>query len=735
MTIRYDVIIVGGELAGLSAACEITGRALLLEAGDRLGGKVRTENRNGIVYETGAIFAFEPRWFDFPVDAGFHDENDHPIGLLHQGRLHIGDSVPACVRSLDPELRRQLCLPTFLTSPRPQEAMIGEDLAAAMKAFFRVIHPGIPAEAVPARRRDCLVRHRADRYQRGNGAMIDAMAANCGAEIRTGCRVYGLEPEQTPRESGVMVLWRNGNGAQEEAVAQRVILAAPATEAKKLCEGFKNVSCDFLGRIRYGGGIAVILQIMFEGRAEEWRRLSYMVSTQGNFNTFIFHAQGGGVVVTGYIVGERATACQNMDDAELARLMTEELRAADIGEFTHCSLLESRRWPEVAPIIEESAYRGFSASWLYPMPGVVLAGDYTWWDGAELPYGMWPAIASGRRAARLCLKPTGSEVVCAPILTDFGRMPLAETTVFRLGGNGPELSEAFRDGTVAYYGLLLQAGRVGEENEYGELERYLLEEAADGLWGYQRDYGVTSLDSALVMEGLLSTGRHGARLSESCGRLVDVFFDREEGGFRTMPVDSLGRAPYWRGVDCPATAFCAWLLTKITPERCAEEIALCRDYLLQKQRVNGGWQGKWVPSQTIPIWYALRFFASLKGSPHDSPLLEEAATRAVYRLQSGQGKDGSWNRSVIETSAALLALAAASPDSPSLGPGREWLREAKGPDGWAGEPILAYWFEEDGERTLFFTQDLGRISSAWASLALAADYEHIEVVENEEDQR
>ena len=742
---EYDVIIVGGGLAGLSAAREFSSasgageRVLLLEAEDRLGGKVRTENRDGIAYEEGSIFAFDPRWFDFPMDAGTHHENDHPVGLLHRGRLYVGDSVAGCVRSLGLELRHQMCLPMFLASPNPQEAMIGEDLAAAMRAFFRVIHPGTPEEAVPTRRRDCLVRHRADYFERGNGAMIEALAANCGAEIRTACRVYSLVPQwdsqgvvplewglgQSPRF--IKVFWRNESGAEEEAETQRVILAVPATEAKKLCGEFSNVSTDFLGRVRYGGGIAVILHCRVKNR----RKMSYMVSTQGNFNTFIFHevfATPGApneVVVTGYVVGERAAACEGMNDADLTRMMTEELRAAGIGEFSECSPLASRRWPEVGPVIEESAYRGFSGAWLHPTPGVVLAGDYTWWDGAELPYGMWPAIASGRRAARLCLTP-----VFGPVSTDFGRMPLAETAVLRLGGNGPEYTETFRDGTVAYYGLLLHAGNAGEDGfppdrrEFWEMERYLLEETVGGLWGYQRDYGVTSLDSALVMEGLLSTGRHGERLRESCRQLTDVFFDRDEGGFRTLPAGSPGRAPYWQGPDCPATAFCGWLLTQIDPESHAEEIALCRDYLLRNQRIGGGWPGKWFPSQTIPVWYALRFFASIEDSSHDSPLLEGARERAVCRLRSGQRNDGSWGGSVIETSAALLALeleknAPLAP--PSIGAGRKWLRSVEGPDGWPGEPILAYWFEEGGERTLFFTRDLGRVSSAWATLALAND--------------
>jgi hypothetical protein len=718
---QYDVIIVGGGLAGLSAACELSSdekkRVLLLEADGRFGGKVRTESRNGIVYETGAIFAFDPKWFDFPVDAGPHDENDHPVGLLHQERLYTGDSVDECIRSLCPELRQLVCLPFFLSSPNPQEAMIGEDMYSALSAFFRVIHPGTPSEAVVPRRRDCLIRHRADRFERGNGAMTDAMALHCRAEIKTGCRVYKLEPSGG---GGARVLWRDAGGAEGEAAAPKIILAVPAPAAKKLCDEQANVSTEFLGRVRYGGGIAVILHCKVPDRLV----LSYMVSTHGNFNTFIFHQVPNApdeAVVTGYIVAERAAACEGMNDEDLTRMMTEELQATGIGEFTaqNCSLLESRLWPEVAPIIEEQAYRGFSATWLHPMPGVVLAGDYTWWDGAMLPYGMWPAIASGRRAARMCLLPD-----FAPLSVDFSRMPLAETTVLRLKESGPEYTETFRDGTIAYYGLLLQAANVRDdrfpllESEYEEVERYLLGEAVDGLWCYQRDYGATSLDSALVMEGLLSTGRHGEYLRDACRRLVCAFFDREEGGFRTKPAGSLGRAPYWRGVDCPATALCAWLLLQIDPGGYAEEITLCRGYLLRRQLVSGGWPGKWFPSQTIPIWYALRFFASLGDSSSDSTL-PGAISRAVCRLQSGQGNDGSWNGSVIETSAALLALESASPDSPSLDAGRKWLLSARGPGGVPGEPILAYWFEENGVRDLFFTRDLGRVTSAWATLALA----------------
>jgi hypothetical protein len=509
-----------------------------------------------------------------------------------------------------------------------------------------------------------------------------------------------------------------------------VILALPASGAQALCVGAnkKNVSTDFLGRVRYGGGIAVVLHC----RVRNWRPLAYLVSTQGPFNTFIFYplnSVSDEVVVVGYLVAERAAACESMSDADLARTMVGALQALDIGDFPaeSCSLLEARHWPEVGPIVDEAAYRGFSATWLHPLPGVVLAGDYTWWDRQELPYGMWAAVASGRRAARLCRDP---EVVPAPevlpVTVDFGRMPLADTTVLRLTDRGPEYLETLSDGTIAYYGLLLQAEELEKskfpelETVNQELERYLLAEAEDDLWGYQQGYGVTSLDSALVMEGLFSTGRHEERLRQSCRQLVKLFFDPHEGGFRTVTTNSTGRAPYWRGVDCPATAACAWLLLRVDSQSYADEIDRCRDYLLREQRTGGGWPGKWFPSQSIPIWYALRFFAALEGTRRETPRLCAAVRRAAVRLRSGQGRDGSWDGSVIETAAALLALKAAKDESTSLEQGRRWLREQSSrKQSGAGEPILSYWFEEDGQRTFFFTRDRGRVSAAWATLALA----------------
>ena len=223
---------------------------------------------------------------------------------------------------------------------------------------------------------------------------------------------------------------------------------------------------------------------------------------------------------------------------------------------------------------------------------------------------------------------------------------------------------------------------------------------------------MTALDSALVVEGLLASGRHAALLETSAARLVDEFFDAGEGGFRTLPRGSHGRAPYWEGTDCPATAFCAWLLARIAPARYAAQIESSAAYLRRRQTLTGEWPGKWFPSRTLPAFYAVRLLAT---SGAESAA---ACRRAGLWLRSRQEEDGSWAGTVIETSAALLALAALGGPGDVVARGRDWLTQRRASAGWPGEPILHYWFEQAGARTYFHTCDRGRVTTAWALRAL-----------------
>ena len=138
----------------------------------------------------------------------------------------------------------------------------------------------------------------------------------------------------------------------------------------------------------------------------------------------------------------------------------------------------------------------------------------------------------------------------------------------------------------------------------------------------------------------------------------------------------------------------------------------CADYLKRKQLVTGRWPGKWFPSETVPIFYAVRLLAATDSGG------QCACRRACVRVCSRQNRDGSWMGSVIESAAAILALGVCGGPGESIQKGRDWLDATRVEGGWPGEPILQYWFDEGGRKTLFHTRDKGRITTAWAKIAL-----------------
>ena len=701
---HFDVIIVGAGLAGLTAARELTRhhkQVLILESQAQPGGRIATSCRDGVVYEKGALFAFDPKWLDFTVNSGPLLPADHPIGLFHNATLYSGESVAACIHNLTDEQRNLLTIPAFLDAVTPLAAMIGEDIFCALNAFFQVIHPGDILQYVPARRRDSLIRHQTHRFAQGNQSLIEALIPQSGADIRYSCPVTAIE--ELPAQSIVRVQWETAASPAQYATADRVILATAAPQARSLIPAhLRNSATDFLSRVHYGAGIAAIVNVV----NCDFTQYAYIVTPHGMANTVVFHRQPGkprDVLITAYIVAEKADHCCAMDDNSLLQLVIAELNGFEIGTVNHDNIKWSDivRWPAVGPIISPQTYERFSTSCLFPMNNVILAGDYTWWDHRQMPYGMQAAIDSGQRAGQIAI----SNMIQKPLSNSCGT-PLAITSISSITDDGPRLLDTIEDGTIAFYGWILSV------QPDDQIEQHLLNEAQDGLWAYQQGYSPTSLDSALVMEGLLSTGRHRSLLRQSAQRLIEEFFDHDAGAFWTIPVGKSGRAPYWQGADCPSTAYCGWLLQQIDPHAFKDIIAQCVTYLKRKQKISGSWPGKWFPSKTIPLFYSVRFLAACDQA------FSPACLRAQQYLQSQQKQDSSWSGSVIETSAAVLALCHIDQRSERVTAALRWLREQTTGNGWGTEPILEYWFEDPNQRTTFYTRDKGQITAAWATRAL-----------------
>ena len=257
--------------------------------------------------------------------------------------------------------------------------------------------------------------------------------------------------------------------------------------------------------------------------------------------------------------------------------------------------------------------------------------------------------------------------------------PLTKCTVYKLTRTEPFFLDNCEEGNIAYYGLILQS-------EYdAEILEYLLESARNNLWEYHEGYGITSADSALVLEGLMESGVDNSVLERSLDELVNLYYDRNKGAFKTVLRE---RSNYWEGVSVETTAHVAYLLYRVNPDKYSSEIEGSAGYLKNKQNPQGlVWTGKWFPSVLIPTYYSLRFLQCLDG-------YEDNVERAISYITSSQNDDGGWQNSLIDASCALLALKNVSGYEKIKQHGKEFLLSREIEGRWEGETVLYYWFEE-----------------------------------------
>ncbi len=275
------------------------------------------------------------------------------------------------------------------------------------------------------------------------------------------------------------------------------------------------------------------------------------------------------------------------------------------------------------------------------------------------------------------------------------RPPLVDVWVYRMTPDRPQLVRRLEQGDVAFYGPILEAS--GD----AALAAYLLASATADLWEYQRGFGPTAEDSALVLEALLAAGADATVLRRSAARLVETFFDADAGAFHTVHG---GRARYWAGPSVDATAHVGWLLARLDADRWAGEIDSCRAHLRAQRDADGFWRSRWFPSVMLTTFLATRLLGD-----------DALAAETRRHVAAAQRDDGSVGGSVVDTAFAVRML-----DGKARARGRAWLSSCRGPQGWAGEPVLYYTMDTDDPAVRFFFHcvDKGPVTSAWAALAL-----------------
>lgn len=280
------VVVVGGGIAGLAAAYDLRDRAevIVLEATDRVGGKLRTSEIAGVPVDEGAesMLARVPEAVGLAREIGC--DVVHPTSASasiwvnrHLRRLPTG-TVLGVPTTPGPLVRSRILSPSGLLRagadlvlPRsrlPEDPAVGEYVRARVggQIVDRLVDPllgGVYAgradelslratvpQLVPATRYRSLIQGaRAARPPQSNapvfatvpdglGAFAAALAARCGAELRFGRPVRELR--------------RTADGWQvDDLAADAVILAVPAAAARRLLADVAPHASALLGGVPY----------------------------------------------------------------------------------------------------------------------------------------------------------------------------------------------------------------------------------------------------------------------------------------------------------------------------------------------------------------------------------------------------------------------------------------------------------------------------------------------------
>lgn len=704
--IDYEVVIIGAGISGLSAAYELKDKnILILEKEDSVGGRILTRFKNNVFYDIGAIFCLDYSLLPFKTNFPETIFESAPIGLLYKSKIYLGGDVLKCIEMIDGKIKEEvLALQKKLEKGIiPEFENMSIELKNIMNAFFQVIYPGSICDYIKKRQTDAYHRFATSHYANGNKVIIDEYKkklsdSNCIISLNSEV----LEVEDTSENVKIHFL---KNGQKYKISCKSVIVATTASVASKIINK-KNVSTQkFLDSISYGKGIVVVLGV----KDADPLNFSYMVTPELIFNTIIQQKTSEKKVKLFliYYTADKERTISSLNNQEIVNKTISEIIKLKFFDEKKVVFTDIFRWNEVGPIINTRSYENWNIGLTKPSPNVYLAGEYVFFEeNNPLPYGMTAALKSGLFQAKEIIKKDAS--------IDYSSKFLIDSYIYEIDNSKPTFIKRVEEGNIAFYGIILKAFRDKE------LQNYLWKCKRDELWEYQKNFGVTAEDSAIVIEGLLENGITSEILIPSIDKLIALFWDKKNKSFQTI-IENRGRAGYWNGISIDATSMIGYLMDKLDSSKYEQQILGCSKYIAAAQLSTGEWKGKWFNSQYCTTFFAARFLCSTQ------TITDDVAAKVVKYITSNQKNDGSIDESIINTSAALLTLKYIANCKKlkkdrtvydSIKKLEKWLISVDGVSGRYGEPILYYFYEKENSKFFYHCVDKGAISGAWAKIAL-----------------
>lgn len=446
MAERHEVVVVGGGIAGLTAAWHLRDRdVVVLEAADRLGGRIWSESRgnywlnfgahvfggpdtatgrllgelgvraepvpgrltavalNGRIVSRGPVETFP---FRLPLTLR---ERVQLLGLGFKLRAAVGRyAALAAPRAGEDPAERQAQILAFMDdrSFAAFAGRLGAD-AQALLGSTLTRSSGEPEELAAGYGVGYfhLVWNRGEGLAHnilgGSSTIIDALAAGLPGRVRTFARLTSVLHE---RDQVVVRYLLDGTDA--ELRAQAAVIATPAYVTRGIVAGLPPDTAGALAAIPYGPYVVGAF-LTTEDEAMPWDDLYALATPKRSFSMLFNTANvlrhgaqprrpGGSLMV--YAAAERARLLADLDDGAVA-----ERFLADLHDL----------YPQTRGIVGEVVIKRWERGLPYPRPGrsrlqaaltrslapIYLAGDYlgTWYTDTAVQTAVQAAAALRRQ--------------------------------------------------------------------------------------------------------------------------------------------------------------------------------------------------------------------------------------------------------------------------------------------------------------------------------------------------
>ena len=731
----YDVIIVGGGCAGLSALSTLANyRTLLIEKNSSLGGRVKSINLEDSSAELGALYSLEPMLqFNsisqtacldntngnaqhssilFIISHSLQFESFSPIEAFD--RLAIANQSPQSTSFYKRVIKTDSRSEPIITNPNfGRLDLLSPDQLSLVGSLFQVTHPGSIYDCIPSLRPLCLNNFPSlTRTQTNQSVLMNLFRVPSNAQVALSSNIISL----TELNSSVEVKFEN-NDKCISAQAKSVIVTPPPASIFPFIKSIRSQSLNFYHSAPYISGYSFVFLFIGPIPAQ-----SAFVSSIHIWSVCFFtRVDDSRFIVNCYVPSTRfGQFLAKPSEHELASSLKPYLSDS-------CLLLQSRSkfWRYLAPVLSDLLVDRYFQEHFVLSNRIFYGGELSTFTPDNLnAYGTHNAIKAGEIVANFTIDTISS----SHRFNNFRPLPpLLNAHVFTFNQQIPKFLGSQPEGNVAFYGLLLSAFK--EQS----IKSYLLKASVEGLWEYNHGFGVTLEDSLLVLEGLIDNGLPKHHIKRILNLCIDKFYDTTTGLFVTV---KKGRSSYWQGPSIHGTAQISYLILKhfnLSDSLLDSQKIL--DFLSASVTSDSLWKSRWFTNSYFTSFYVVRLLMFLPDD-HTTYLL---LSRYYERILQSQVSNGSWEDSPISTSSVILTLVLYRNSLPitlskeiknSLIKAINYLRQFQGQECFPSEPLLYYWYDiseidDQFNKRFYHCMDKGRISAALASLALQSASSYI----------